>query len=164
MARRYLLAGILSGAVVVVDQATKAEVREVFPLWSSRTVVDGFFNLVHVANKGAAFGFLNRQDSDWQNYLFVGVTALAAVVILLLLRGATDHERLYAAGLGLVFGGAVGNVIDRLRFGYVVDFLDFYHGTYHWPAFNVADMAICTGAGLILLSVLRTKRHASDSH
>jgi signal peptidase II len=164
MARRYLLAGILSGAVVVLDQATKAEVREVFPLWSSRPMIEGFFSLVHVANKGAAFGFLNREDIGWQNGLFIAVTLLAAMVIFLLLRGATDRERLYAAGLGLVLGGAVGNVIDRLRFGYVVDFLDFHYGDYHWPAFNVADMAICIGAGLIILSVLTSRRHAPHSH
>jgi signal peptidase II len=127
-------------------------------------MIEGFFSLVHVANKGAAFGFLNREDIGWQNGLFIAVTLLAAMVIFLLLRGATDRERLYAAGLGLVLGGAVGNVIDRLRFGYVVDFLDFHYGDYHWPAFNVADMAICIGAGLIILSVLTSRRHAPHSH
>ncbi|XPV74790.1 MAG: signal peptidase II [Desulfovibrio sp.] len=163
MAVRYKLALILASAIVGLDQLTKAIITDGMPLWASRPVIPDFFNIVHVLNRGAAFGFLNRSDIDWQRYLFLGITVLALLVIFSLLKQAQEKERILPIGLGLIAGGAIGNFIDRISTGAVVDFLDFYVGTYHWPAFNVADIAICVGAGFVALATFRSKDNASDS-
>jgi signal peptidase II len=122
-------------------------------------VIPGFFNLAHVLNKGAAFGFLNNPDSTWQIWFFVAVTVVAVGFIYSLLVNADRGDRFLIWGLGLVLGGALGNFIDRVRYGFVVDFLDFYIGDYHWPAFNVADIAITCGAFAIIISMYVKNRH-----
>lgn len=113
---------------------------------------------MHVLNKGAAFGFLNRPDITWQTYLFFATTAMAVVLILHLLRAALEEDTLLISGLGLILGGAIGNLIDRIRFGEVVDFLDFHYGDLHWPAFNVADIAITLGSVALLAAFLRARK------
>ncbi|HHL39529.1 MAG TPA: signal peptidase II [Deltaproteobacteria bacterium] len=144
---RRLVVSVTACAVVVVDQLVKLLVISRLALHDVVEVVPGFFNLVHVRNPGAAFSILS--DGGMVRTVFlVAVTAAALVVIAFLLRSATD--RLTVAALSLVAGGAVGNLIDRLRFGEVVDFLDFHAGPYHWPAFNVADSAITVGVVLAL--------------
>jgi len=137
----------LAAAIAVVDQATKAWLAGALKLGES-IAVTGFFNLVFVVNRGAAFSFL-ADGSGWQRWFFVALAlAISAYLILLLPRHAADTR--LAAGLAMVLGGALGNVIDRLRFGAVVDFLDVHAAGWHWPAFNVADSAICVGVGLLL--------------
>lgn len=164
MKRPIVTALLLALAVVGPDQATKALVRANIEPWSVIEVIPGFFNLSHVMNKGAAFGFLNRADIQWQTWLLVGVTLVALCFILALLRRTGQDEPLLVVGLGLILGGAVGNLIDRLVFsGLVTDFLDFYLGAYHWPSFNLADTAITLGAAAAILHYL-THRHAPDSH
>lgn len=163
MARRYVVLAWVATVVVTLDQLTKFWVRQALPLGASRTVVEGFFDLVHVANRGAAFGFLNRQDIGWQNGLFLAVACLAVAVVIFLVRQAREDEKLHVLGLAAILAGAVGNAIDRLLQGYVTDFLDVYYGQWHWPAFNVADAAICVGAGLVLLTTFRKEIHASHS-
>lgn len=133
--------------VLVLDQASKWCVMAFIPEHKTVTVIPGFFDLVNIRNRGAAFGFLNRSDIEWQFWLFLGATCVAVWAILSLLRGAKELPPLFAA-LGLVLGGALGNLLDRLRFRAVVDFLDFHLWDWHWPAFNVADSAICVGAFL----------------
>ncbi len=145
----------LAAVVTVLDQATKYLVMRTVSPHHSIPVVDGFFDLVNVRNRGAAFGFLNSPDIEWQFWLFLGATLAAAGIIMHLTRTAARTDTLLFCGLGLVLGGAVGNLVDRLRFRAVVDFLDFYIGDLHWPAFNVADIAICCGAALTCLSLLR---------
>lgn len=142
---RWLL---LAGGIIAVDQVTKLWVLGSFYLHEQRAVTD-FFNLVLVFNSGAAFSFL-AGAGGWQKWFFVG---LALVISLWLLSMLRQHatERLLPAALSLVLGGALGNVIDRLRFDAVVDFLDFHIAGWHWPAFNVADSAITLGVGLMLL-------------
>jgi signal peptidase II len=138
--------------IVLADQLTKWIVLERFAP-GERLELTGFFNLVLVFNKGAAFSFL-AGAGGWQTPLLVGFALLAAVVVsVLLLR--SPGRRLFCAALALVLGGAVGNVIDRLRFGHVVDFLDLHAGGWHWPAFNVADSAITVGAALLILDGFR---------
>ncbi|AMD93151.1 signal peptidase II [Desulfomicrobium orale DSM 12838] len=164
MGRRYRII-ILSGlAVLLLDQLTKIWVQRSIPVWEKGfTVIPGFFDIVHILNRGAAFGFLNRHDIDWQRPFFIVISVLALGLIAALARSKEDDGPFFAYGLGLILGGAVGNLIDRVRLGVVVDFLDFYIGAWHWPAFNVADMGICLGAaGLLVSFYQRRGRHVPD--
>ncbi|MDR2820993.1 MAG: signal peptidase II [Desulfovibrio sp.] len=147
MSRRYRILVFFAVIAFTLDQVSKYLIVGAVPEHGTITVIPGFFDLVNIRNRGAAFGFLNRADIEWQFWLFLAATAIAAWAILTLVRDA-DEQPLLFTGLGLVLGGAVGNMTDRLRFRAVVDFLDFYMGGWHWPAFNVADMAICAGAVL----------------
>jgi signal peptidase II len=142
---------LLAFLVIVVDQLTKWVVLGPLDLANSTIAVTSFFNLVLVWNRGVSFGMFN--DAGATGPWILTILALAVVVGLLYwLRQA--ESRVTLTGLGLVIGGALGNVIDRLRFGAVVDFLDVHMAGYHWPAFNVADAAICVGAGLLLIDSL----------
>lgn len=146
---------LLAAAVVALDQVTKVTIETLFEFGESRPIT-GFFNLVLTYNKGAAFSFL-AGASGWQGTLFmyVGIAASLFIVYLLARHGA---QRLFGAALALILGGALGNVIDRLAYGHVIDFLDFHLAGWHWPAFNVADSAIVCGAGLLILDELRRVR------
>jgi len=139
----------LSAAIVVADQVAKWVVLGYFAGREPREAVTGFFNLVLVCNKGAAFSFL-ADAPGWQTPLLVAF-ALAAAAIVSVLIVRNPARGLLCLGLALILGGAVGNLIDRLRFGHVVDFLDFHALGWHWPAFNVADSAISVGAVLLIL-------------
>ncbi|MBW2484737.1 MAG: lipoprotein signal peptidase [Deltaproteobacteria bacterium] len=144
----------VAAAVIIVDQVTKLWIMTVFALHEQLTVIPGFFNLVYVTNTGAAFGFLAGDKTWLRQFFFVTVSIVALVVIALAYNHLKKQSRIFVYSLGLIAGGAVGNLIDRLRFGSVVDFLDFYLGSYHWPAFNAADSAITVGVGLFLLGTL----------
>ena len=156
--RRYLTLSGIAALVTLLDQLTKWWVLRTLPEYQSVPVIKGFFDLVNIRNRGAAFGFLNRSDIEWQFWLFLGATLLAVVAIFALVRGT--KSTLLLTGLGLIMGGAIGNLIDRVRFRSVVDFLDFYIGTWHWPAFNVADIAICCGAILACVAMYLTEKTA----
>jgi signal peptidase II len=160
---RYRLASLWAVIVVALDQASKLWVAATMELWTGFPVIPGFFNLVHVTNRGAAWGFLASEDIDWQRPLFIAVTFLALGFITYMLRTAEESDRWMITGLGLIAGGAVGNLIDRVRLGAVVDFLDFHIGSAHWPAFNVADCALTAGAGCIILSMFINHRRAKTS-
>lgn len=138
--------------VILVDQLTKITIAKLYHYGQSHAVTS-FFNLVLFYNKGAAFSFL-ATESGWQRYLFTGLGIAAALFIVYLLK-RNAGQRLFCWALSLVLGGAIGNVIDRIRLGHVIDFLDFHINTWHWPAFNVADSAICVGAVLFVLDELR---------
>ena len=145
---------------LVLDQLTKAAVTAHIPLNHGFSVIPGFFDLVHVLNRGAAFGFLNRSDTDWQFWLFLAAAVAVTLVIVNMVRTAS-HCRLFFFGCGSILGGAIGNLIDRIRARAVTDFLDVYVGQWHWPAFNVADIAICLGVGATALVLLREIREES---
>ena len=145
----------LSGFLVVLDQVTKLAVARSFTLGEVVTVTP-FFNLVYVYNPGAAFSFLSDQ-SGWQRWLFV-VIAIAASAWIVQLLAKHPRQHLFALALSLVLAGAVGNVIDRILYGAVIDCLDFHAYGRHWPAFNVADSAITCGAALLIWDALRPKR------
>lgn len=151
MRNRYAILSAIGAIVVLFDQITKIQVLRTIPLYTQIPVIEGFFNLVHVRNKGAAFGFLNRGDITWQFWLFLAAALIALAVVILLAKSARADEYGFFTALGLIIGGAAGNLIDRILYREVIDFLDFYYGNYHWPAFNVADIAICCGAGLALV-------------
>ncbi|MBI5861488.1 MAG: lipoprotein signal peptidase [Rhodocyclales bacterium] len=146
---------LLAACVIVLDQASKAWVLANFRLMETQPVTS-FFNLILIFNSGAAFSFL-ATAGGWQKWFFVGLALAVAAVLLRMLRQHAA-ERLLPAALALILGGALGNVVDRLRFDAVVDFLDFYLAGYHWPAFNVADSAITIGVVLMLVHQLRQPR------
>ncbi len=143
-----LLATVLLG--VALDQFTKFLVLTYLPLGALVPVVRGFFNLVHVHNRGAAFGLLSTLSPEFAWIFFIAATSLVVVVVGYLWYKLPETAGLAALGYSLILAGAVGNLIDRVRLGEVVDFLDFYLGRYHWPAFNVADSLVCLGAGLLV--------------
>ncbi len=149
---------LLAAGIILVDQATKAWVLGQFFLHETRPVTE-FFNLVLVFNSGAAFSFL-AGAGGWQKWFFVILALAISAWLLVMLRQHTT-ERLLPAALSLVLGGAIGNVIDRLRFDAVVDFLDFHVAGWHWPAFNIADSAITAGVALMLLHQFITPRETS---
>ncbi|MDK9717101.1 MAG: signal peptidase II [Trichlorobacter sp.] len=141
---------------LVVDQATKLYVDRVMVLHQSIPVIDGLFNFTYLRNRGAAFSFLS--DASWRLPFFIGVTLVAAVVIVIALKKMRDDQKLAQVSLAMIFSGAIGNLIDRVRLGEVIDFLDVYWKTHHWPAFNVADSLICVGVALIALDMLKEER------
>lgn len=150
MPRRYTWFA-LAALIVVIDQVAKWAVLAAFAP-GGRLALTGFFNLVLAFNKGAAFSFLAGAPG-WQTPLFIAVAAVAIIVVSVLLA-RSPGDPLVCAGLALILGGALGNLIDRLRYGQVVDFLDFHLSDWHWPAFNVADSAITIGAGLLIFESL----------
>ena len=148
----------LSLLVLCLDQASKLAVDGALQLFESIRLVEGI-NLTYVRNTGAAFSFLS-QAGGWQRWFFAGLAlAMSGMMILWLIR-LQSHERLMAVALASVLGGAVGNLIDRVAYGYVIDFIDVYYQDWHWPAFNVADSAICIGVGLMLLESLSSNKHS----
>ena len=143
----------LAAIVILLDQLSKITVAKLFTYGESLSITS-FFNLVLAYNKGAAFSFL-AAESGWQRYLFTAIGVIAALFITYLLKQHAG-QRLFCWALALIMGGALGNVIDRLMYGHVIDFLDFhYKELYHFPAFNIADSAICIGAALFILDELR---------
>lgn len=138
----------ISALVIVIDLYTKHLIQDVFVYGDIRTI-NRFFDLVRYHNEGAAFSLL-AHAGGWQKWFFSTISIVAIVVITYLIR-KYHTEKLFCLGLALVLGGAVGNLYDRFTLGYVVDFLNFHYQSYYWPAFNVADSAICVGVGLLLL-------------
>lgn len=143
--------------VIVLDQITKALILADFQLGDSR-YVNEFFNVVRVHNTGAAFSFL-ADAAGWQRWFFVGLGAVATVFIVWMLR-RHGEQRVFSWALSLILGGAIGNVIDRLLHGYVVDFIQVHYGSAYFPSFNVADSAITVGAVLLILDELRRVRRS----
>jgi signal peptidase II len=148
--------------IIVLDQLTKFIVRSTIPLYAKRSIIPNVLDFTHVQNTGAAFGVLNAADFPFKSIVMIVVAALALVAISLYARQLGHEERLSRYGLAFILGGALGNLIDRAIWGYVVDFVDVYWGTAHFWAFNVADAAITAGAILVLLEMIGIgRRHAS---
>lgn len=146
-------------AVVAVDQATKLWIFHNFALYESKVLISGFFNLTYLTNNGAAFSILAGQPALWRQVFFMGAAGAALIFIWLARRSFGRNSTLYTVALSLIAGGAIGNLIDRIRFGFVIDFLDIYIGTHHWPAFNIADSAISVGVVLFIFKNLVLERH-----
>lgn len=143
---------LLASTLVLVDQATKIAAVKWLTYQQALPVLPGF-NLTLMHNPGAAFSFL-ADAGGWQRWFFAGLAVVVSVWLVFLIRASAPAARLYRLGLTLILGGAVGNLIDRLRLGYVIDFVELYYRTWSWPAFNVADSAITIGAGFFLLGTL----------
>jgi signal peptidase II len=146
-------AAIITG-VVILDRITKLYILRNFSPWDTKPVIAGFFNIVHAENPGAAFGFLSESPGQWRSMLLVGVSLVVMAIIGgMLFRPAVKKSVLLETALALVFGGASGNMLDRLFRGTVTDFLQFFFGTYEFPSFNAADSAISVGACLLLIDL-----------
>ncbi len=159
MKNKYAWFSAIAAAVMFLDQLTKYVVVQRFKLHESVRVIPGFFDLTYVRNPGAAFGFLAGAPGVWRSIFFITVSIVALAVIIALVRQTRD--RLPLVAFSLIAGGAVGNLIDRVRFGEVVDFIDWYYRTYHWPTFNIADSAITLGVGLLAIEMLFVKKEPS---
>lgn len=156
MSRRNIVFATTVFVIVMLDWWTKAWIVETVAYRSGYSVIDGFFNIVHARNRGAAFGILNDANPNWVMPFFLIAGAAALGFLVMLVRRVPAQRTLSPLLLGGIGGGAIGNIVDRVRWGYVVDFLDFYVGQWHWPAFNVADMGISGGVViLIVLSLLK---------
>jgi len=151
----------MSLAVIAGDQLAKAMIRATLPLFDSVTVIKGVVDIVHVQNAGVAFGLLNELDLPYKPVLTAALAVLALAGITYYARHIRHEERIARMGLSLILGGAVGNLTDRLRVGYVIDFVDVYWRGWHFWAFNVADAAITIGAVLVFIDLLLVSRHAS---
>jgi signal peptidase II len=149
--------------LVVADQVAKALVHATVGLYESRTIVPGLIDLVHVRNEGVAFGLLNTLDIPFKPVLTTVLACLALGGMALYAAQLRAQERLARLGLAFIVGGALGNLIDRVRQGYVLDFVDVYWGDWHFWAFNVADSAITVGAIFVFADLLLVKRHVPDS-
>lgn len=145
MKKDYYLLSLPALAIILLDQISKFAIAGAIHIHGTIPVISGFFNLVHIRNRGMAFGLMNRPGSNFSLYLLVGATIGAIVLLLIWFSRLKDEDRSIIPGFSLILGGAVGNLIDRLRLHEVIDFLDLYIGQYHWPAFNVADSAITIG-------------------
>jgi signal peptidase II len=149
---KYRLLAAIASTVVLLDQWTKYLVHTRFHWGESVNILSSFFALTYVRNSGAAFGLLHRAPPQFRDPFFVIVPIVALTVIFAIYLRLTRDQRLTAWALSLIVGGALGNLIDRLRFGFVIDFLDFHwKEVYHWPAFNVADSCIVVGVSLMFL-------------
>ncbi len=156
MKTKYLFLVILTPLILILDQLTKIYIDRSMQLYQSIPVIDGLFSLTYLRNKGAAFSFL--ANASWRLPFFIVVTIIAVVAIMVAFGKLRDDQRFAAISLTLILSGAVGNLIDRIRLGEVIDFLDVYWKSHHWPAFNVADSAICVGVAMLALDMFREER------
>ena len=156
--RKYFLLGVIVGGLVLVDQWTKAWIDTNMRLYETRPILPGLFELQYVRNTGAAFGFLSGSHADFRIPFFIGISVVAIGVILYLFSKLEGSEWMAAVSLSLILGGAVGNLIDRIRLGEVIDFLLLHYRKFQWPAFNVADMAITAGVFLLLFRMVLMER------
>jgi len=158
---------LLAIGVFIIDRITKRIIRGGVSVWDNIVVIPGFFSIVHAENRGAAFGFLSESTSPLRTTFLVGISGAVMLLIGYVLwnpgRAGLGEGRLSRCGLACILGGAAGNLFDRMTTGTVTDFLEFYFGSYQFPAFNAADTAITVGAGLLLLEMWLT-RHPKHDH
>ena len=163
-ASRVEMALLLSATVVALDQLTNAWITSRMRPGQTIIVLEGWVQVRFIVNRGGLFGLFRDLPEVWRTILFTGIPLLASLGLIVFLLRTPASQALLRSGLALILGGAIGNLIDRLRLGHVVDFFDVYWRDHHWPAFNVADSAICIGVGLILLDGFRGRSpHAAPS-
>jgi signal peptidase II len=155
--KKYSLFFLTVVPVLLIDQLTKTLVHTHMTLYESRPLIEGLFSLTYIRNPGAAFGFLSGAAPLYRSLFLIAVTLVAIILILLYLGKNRKEPPLLIFSLALILSGAVGNLIDRIRFGEVIDFLDVYVGAHHWPAFNVADSAISVGAALMIWEMVKRR-------
>lgn len=159
MSRKYIFLLIISALLISLDQLTKLYIHTQFQLGESMIVVKNFFNITYVRNFGAAFGFLANSHPEFREVFFLLMPPVALAIILVILKSVRDDDKAQVLALSFIFGGAIGNYIDRLRYRFVIDFLDFHlFEKYTWPAFNIADSAIVIGVGVLLVLMVFENR------
>jgi signal peptidase II len=154
---KYIKLVAIAGAVILLDQFTKGLILHYLPVNTNKSVIDGFFNITHIHNPGGAFGLMANLSATLRSIIFLFISSLAVGLIFYFYKKTPAQYSWLAAAFALIFGGAIGNLIDRIRFGMVVDFLDFFVGDLHWPAFNIADSAISIGIGIFLYHLIFKK-------
>jgi signal peptidase II len=159
---RRIVAFLVAIGVFSLDRWTKWIIETQFGAFDTKIVIPGFFNIVRSQNSGVAFGIFADNTSQSRTPVLIGLSVVAVLLLAGMLWRIDRLDSPSATGLALIFGGAMGNVFDRVRVGSVTDFLDFYAGQYHWYTFNVADASICTGAGLLILSMVLSQRHGLE--
>ena len=159
--KRWQLFSTITVAGLLADQASKAYIHSSMRLFDSIQVVENFFHITYVRNRGAAFSFLS--DASWRLPFFITISIIAAAVILIAFRKLRDDQKLAHISLAMIFSGAVGNLIDRIRLGEVIDFLDAHWYRHHWPAFNVADSLICVGVFLLAIDMMLEEKRQKKS-
>jgi signal peptidase II len=157
VSKKITFLAIVAGSVLVLDLLTKMLVLAHLPLGAGIPVIPGLFDVTHVQNPGGAFGFLATLGPQARGVIFILVSVLAVAVILWFYMQTPVQQRWLSCGFALIFGGAIGNLVDRLRFGAVIDFIDVYIGDLHWPAFNIADSAITVGVAIFAFHVMFRK-------
>lgn len=155
--KNYRIFALTAGVCLLLDQLSKVYIDTSFKLYESVEVIENFFHITYVRNPGAAFGILS--DSAIRIPFFIGVSLFASIAILWYLRKVDPADGWQHLALGLIFSGAVGNLVDRIRLGEVIDFLDAHWYQHHWPAFNIADSAICVGVAIMFLCSWREERN-----
>jgi len=163
MQKKNVIFLLTVAVLIVIDQVTKYFIHTGMALHDTIPVIPGFFSITYIRNPGAAFGFLAGASPTFRYVFFIGITVAAIGLILHYLRTYAAGDQLLTISLGMILSGAVGNLIDRVRFGEVIDFLDVYLGTSHWPAFNVADSAISVGAFILFIHLIRQKKTTPGS-
>lgn len=153
---RWILFTTIAAFGLIFDQITKLYIDRTMQLFQSIPVLDNFFHITYVRNRGAAFSFLSH--ASWRLPFFIGVSLIAVIVIIIAYNKLRDDQKLAQVSLAMIFSGAVGNLIDRIRLGEVIDFLDAHWYQHHWPAFNVADSLICVGVFLLAFDMLREEK------
>lgn len=156
--RKYLLLICTCSFLIALDQITKIFVHTQFQLHESLPVIENMFHITYVRNFGAAFGFLSQTPIIFREIFFLSMPPLACLIILYILKGVEEKDTYQIMCLSSIFAGAIGNYLDRIQFRYVIDFLDFHYGTWSWPAFNIADMAIVGGVLFLMISMLTEKK------
>jgi signal peptidase II len=162
MADARLRAYGVAALIVALDRFTKTLVETYVSAMDTYRVIPGFFDIVHSQNRGVAFGIFNDSTSEWRTAMLIVLSVAAVIFVSAMLWRPERLDRASRWGLALILGGAAGNVFDRIAWGRVTDFLEFYIGSYHWPTFNVADSAIVIGSALLLVELLRPKRQAAN--
>lgn len=163
LTRKHLILCFALPFILVLDQVIKAWVKHTVPLYGSIPVIHGFFSITYVKNTGVAFGLFAGDASPVRILFFIFITIGALILIFFIFRKIKGNRVLVPLSLAMIMAGAIGNLVDRIRWGYVIDFLDFYWQPYHWPAFNIADSAITVGVFLLLIENLLLHRRERES-
>ena len=149
---------LYSNFLIILDQITKFMVTIHIPLHYSMRVVDGFFSLTHIRNPGVAFGLFARSSVEYKAYFFIAISTIAIGAIVVFFHQTPSSKKPVLFGLILIFSGAIGNLIDRVIYKEVIDFLDFYYQDHHWPAFNIADSCITIGVGFMICDLFHKEK------
>ncbi len=163
MRNKYLHLLLISNGMIILDQFSKYFVTIHIPKYYSIRVIDNFFNLTHIRNSGVAFGMFAGVASQYKSMFFILISAVAIIAILSFFRHTPDDQKMAQIGLILIFSGAVGNMIDRILYREVIDFLDFFYKDHHWPAFNIADSCITVGVGFMMIDLFKRRSHTEHT-